>query len=264
MKRTVVFSAALAAVITLVPFAAGGAAGTFSVHAEMRWQGTASQCVGSYPASVTCYSHPGGPVAVPGLGVVSQSYSYPVDTNPGPPCSGGFQVLPYPARLAVSGKGEIFLAVRAAEGCLQGPPSDTVLSPTQTFTVTGGSGVYAGASGSGAVGRTRIGRLSSGHGYGTDVWEGTLVVPGFEFDLTPPRLTGAVGKVVRAPSRATRVRVRYRLAATDNVDGAVAVACQPRSGSLFTVGRKTVVRCSATDKSANTMRASFTVTVKRH
>ena len=59
------------------------------------------------------------------------------------------------------------------------------------------------------------------------------------------------------------MRVRYRLAATDNVDGAVAVACQPRSGSLFTVGRKTVVRCSATDKSANTMRASFTVTVKR-
>ncbi|MFN2470550.1 MAG: HYR domain-containing protein [Gaiellaceae bacterium] len=219
--------------------------------------------MGSYPPTVLCYGHPGGPVAVPGLGFVSQSYIYPVEAQPGSACPGGFYVLAYPARLIVKGKGEIFLDLGAVDGCLQGPPSDTVLSPTQAFTVTGGSGVYAGASGSGVVRRTQVRRTSAGHGAATDIWEGTLVVPNFEFDMAPPTIKGAVGKVVRAPRKATRVRVRYQLAATDNVDRAVPVSCQPRSGSRFKVGRRTIVRCSATDTSANTGRASFTVTIKR-
>ena len=254
---------ALVAGATLVPLAAGSGAGTFSLHAEVPWQGGPAACVGSYPPSVACYGRPGGQVAVPGLGFVSQSYTYPVDLHPGTACPGGFHVLPYSARLVVRGKGEIVVAVAAAEGCLQGPPSDTVLSPTQTFTVTRGSGVYAGASGTGIVSRTRIGRAFSGHGYGTDVWEGSLFVPGLEFDLVPPAITGAIDKAVRAPRGVTRVRVRYLPAATDDVDGAVPVACRPRSGSLFRVGRPTIVRCSATDKSANTVGASFTVTVRR-
>lgn len=265
MKRRVLAGAALTALViagaALVPLAAGSAAATYSLQAKVPWQGVPARCGGSYPTSVTCYGHPGGRVAVPGLGVVSQSYAYPVETNPGPACSGGFQVLPYSARLVVSGKGALSLAVDAAEGCLQGPPSDTVLGPTQTFRVTGGSGLYAGASGSGVLSRTRIGRQSSGHGFGTDVWRGTLVVPGLVFDLRPPRITGAVARVVRAARGVTRVRVRYTLRATDSVDGAIPVACRPGSGSFFTVGRRTVVRCSATDRSANTARATFTVTV---
>jgi len=259
----VAISAALVAAVTLVPLASGRAAGTWPLRVELAWQGAPSACVGSYPATVGCYSRPGGPVAVPGLGVVSQAYSYPVETEPGATCLGGFHVLRYPARLLVEGKGEISLAVAAAEGCLQGLPTDTVLGPAQAFTITGGSGVYAGASGSGVVRRTNTRRTSAGHGAGTDIWEGTLVVPNLEFDLTPPTITGAAGKVVRAPRKAARVSVRYKLAATDNVDRAVPVACQPRSGSRFVVGRRTVVRCSATDTSANTARASFTVTVTR-
>ena len=49
--------------------------------------------------------------------------------------------------------------------------------------------------------------------------------------------------------------------ALDAVDGPVAVACVPASGSLFPVG-VTTVTCSATDAHANTASASFTVTVR--
>ena len=162
---------------------------------------------------------------------MSQSYVYPVEVEPGSACPAGFHVLGYPARLMVRGKGELSLSVGPAEGCLQGPPTDTVLGPTQPFTITGGTGVYAGASGSGVVRRAEIFRQSSGHGAGTDIWEGTLVVPNREFDLQPPSIARAGAKVVRAPRKVKSVVVRYQLAATDNVDGTVPVACQPRSGS---------------------------------
>jgi hypothetical protein len=92
------------------------------------------------------------------------------------------------------------------------------------------------------------------------MWIGTLVVPGLEFDVMPPTLSGATSKTVRAPKGAKRVRVTYNVTASDVVEGKVAVACTPRSGSRFPMGR-TVVRCSATDSSANTSTARFIVTV---
>jgi hypothetical protein len=97
---------------------------------------------------------------------------------------------------------------------------------------------------------------------GTDTWTGTIVVPGLDFDLTPPTVTGAVGKTVRVPSAQKRVRVRYAVTAHDDVDGAVPATCKPRSGSWFSVGR-TRVLCSATDTSANATTVTFVVTVKR-
>jgi len=255
-------AAALLGGLALVPLSTGGSGGTYPLQARVSWRGTSAQCGGTYRPTVICYGHPGNALPVPGLGDVSQSYVYPVETEPGPACP-GFHVLGYPARLIVRDKGEISLSVGPAEGCLQGPPSDTVLGPTQPFTITGGTGVYAGASGSGVVRRTAISRQLNGHGAATDIWEGTMVVPNLEFDLQPPSISGAGAKVVRAPRKVKSVVVRYQLAATDNVDGRVPVACQPRSGSRFKVGRRTVVRCSATDKSANTTQASFTVTVTR-
>jgi hypothetical protein len=90
---------------------------------------------------------------------------------------------------------------------------------------------------------------------------GTLVVPGLEFDVTPPTLSGAASKTVRAPKGAKRVRVTYNVTARDTVDSAVPVTCLPRSGSRFSLGR-TTVKCEAMDKSANTARARFVVTVR--
>jgi hypothetical protein len=98
-------------------------------------------------------------------------------------------------------------------------------------------------------------------GFGTERWIGTLVVPGLEFDVMPPTLSGTTSKTVRAPKGAKRVRVTYTVTASDAVDGQVPVTCVPRSGSRFPIGR-TVVRCLATDSSANTVTARFIVTVR--
>jgi hypothetical protein len=127
--------------------------------------------------------------------------------------------------------------------------------------VTGGSGLYAGASGTFSLEHQL--RFNASGASGKDIWAGTLSVPGFEFDLTPPTLSGAVDKTVRAPRHAKRVSVKYRVTAGDNVDAAVRASCKPSSGSRFKVGRSTTVTCSATDTSANTATSTFRVTVKR-
>ena len=93
-------------------------------------------------------------------------------------------------------------------------------------------------------------------------WTGTLIVPGLDFDVTPPAIIGAVPKTVRAPKGARRVRVTYKVTSRDAVDGQVPIACLPRSGIRYPIGRTTVV-CRATDSSGNTGRARFVVTVKR-
>src|SRR5262249_29254004 len=126
----------------------------------------------------------------------------------------------------------------------------------QSFTITGGTGAYASATGSGVVER------SLGGGVGTETWTGTLNVPAVEFDVTPPTMTGATSKKVRAPRGAKSARVVFKVTATDTSDGHVPVDCTPRSGSRFPIGR-TIVRCSATDSSANKANASFRVTVVR-
>ena len=87
-------------------------------------------------------------------------------------------------------------------------------------------------------------------------------MPGLDFDVTAPTVNGAVRKTVQAPKKAKRARVTYTVTAKDTVDGAVPVVCKPRSGSFFKLGRTSVV-CSASDKSGNTARATFVVTVKR-
>ena len=78
-------------------------------------------------------------------------------------------------------------------------------------------------------------------------------------DATPPVLTLPANFSVTAAS-STGTVVTYTASALDAVDGSVAVACAPASGSTFPVGT-TAVNCSATDLSANTANGSFTVTV---
>jgi hypothetical protein len=87
-------------------------------------------------------------------------------------------------------------------------------------------------------------------------------VPGYAFDLTPPTISGAKNRTVRVPHRAKSARVKYTVTAVDDVDSNVPVTCRPRSGSPFRLGH-TRVACSATDTSANTRKATFTITVKR-
>jgi len=89
-----------------------------------------------------------------------------------------------------------------------------------------------------------------------------ITVPGADFDVRAPKITGAASKTVTAPKGTKTVRVRYAVKAIDAVDGAVATECRPRSSSTFKLGR-TKVTCSATDSSGNTAKAQFTITVKR-
>jgi HYR domain len=189
---------------------------------------------------------------VPGLGSVTETYTWSFRMGP-PTCPSGLgKPLATTGRLVVAGRGEIYFAIADGARCIEQEP---LRNEPQDFRVTGGTGMYDGASGSGTLERA----VSAG--FGTERWRGTLVVPGLEFDVTPPTLSGTKSKTVRAPKGAKRVRVTYRVKASDAVDGQVPVTCLPRSRSRFPIGR-TAVRCSATDSSANTSTRKFIVTVR--
>jgi HYR domain-containing protein len=228
----------------------GAAMGSLTFEAVLAMTSTPGPCpTGSPPDADVCAARTGSG-AVRGLGEVSETYTFFVGEGE---CDRVFETT---VRLEVAGKGELQLAVDRYRGeCTQ------ALNLSRAFTITGGSGIYAGASGGGTVNH-RASLTLSGTARGTDTWTGTLTVPGVEFDVTPPTLSGAVNKTVRARRGSKRVRVTYKVTASDAVDGSVPVSCRPRSGSRFKIGR-TFVKCSATDTSANAKAGRFRVTVKR-
>ena len=223
----------------------GAATGSLTFETVLRMTSTPGSCPpGSPPDADLCAARTGSG-AVRGLGRVSETYTFFVQEGD---CDRVFETT---VRLEVAGKGELQLAVERYRGeCVS-----SALNLSRAFTITGGSGIYAGASGGGVVHH----QVSSGRG--TDTWTGTLNVPGLDFDLAPPMIRGARSRIVRAPRRTKRIRIAYKVTATDGVDGAVPSTCRPRSGSRFKVGRS-VVRCSATDSSANTVTARFAIVVK--
>jgi HYR domain len=81
-----------------------------------------------------------------------------------------------------------------------------------------------------------------------------------EEDTTPPVIT-VPDDITEEATDEDGAEVTYEVTATDDVDGAVDVDCQPPSGSVFPIG-DTTVQCSATDEAGNTETASFTVTVE--
>lgn len=193
----------------------------------------------------------------PGLGGVNGRYEFHIDIG-GPVCSDiTGRAASYTIRLPVAGKGELVVAVAEAP-CVD---SDSIRTQAQAFTVIGGTGSYVGASGSGTLERA-LGEPTDTGRYGQERWKGTLSVPGLEFDTTAPTLSGATAKMVKAKRGAKSARVVFAVTARDDTDDSVPVGCMPRSGTRFSVGR-TRVTCSATDTSANTASASFTITVKK-
>jgi HYR domain len=205
-----------------------------------------------------CFVRSGNAI-VPGLGSVEETYAYVLENAPpgctASPGSDAVRLPPTTVRLTVAGKGAIDLRT-GGTGCLNRSGS---LRSSEPFTIVGGSGLYAGASGGGTLESLSVGPPSF---TGVDTWTGTLVVPGLQFDLTAPTINGAVNRTVLVPRRAKQVRVSYAVKAQDEVDGVVAATCSPRSGSPFHVGR-TRVTCAATDTSGNTAAATFTVKVTR-
>jgi HYR domain-containing protein len=109
----------------------------------------------------------------------------------------------------------------------------------------------------------RPGYYSNNGGRLEVVASGVLDGPGQELDTSPPVLHGARNTTVSAPRGKTRVRARFYVWAVDSVDGTLPVACTPRSGSFFKLGR-TKVTCSASDSSSNARQARFWITVRPH
>jgi hypothetical protein len=271
MHRTVIAALALVAAVATVATtatAAAPAASTqratvrsldFQARFDLNWYGV--PCPADVPPEATeCHARTGDGF-VRGLGNVSVTYTWPLEVGP-PTCPPAAdepynlarfaKPLATTGRLSVAGKGEMTFTL--AEGARCVPLFVESLEwPDQEFTITGGTGPFAAASGRGKV--EYRGRL-------TDTWTGTLEVPGLELDVTAPKLNGAGSKTVRAPKGAKTARVTFKVTATDEVDGAVPVSCRPESGSRFKLGR-TTVGCEATDSSGNTVNGAFTVTVKR-
>jgi hypothetical protein len=260
MARKYVVVVVFVLATTAVPIAGGGAArtsGRLNLRAVLQFVSVPANCPPDVPESVICHSRTGEGV-VPGLGHATETYLFMADNRT---ClSAAYKVLAYPARLSVDGKGDLLLALAETPECV---PEPAVPRASQAFTVTGGTGAFVGASGSGTL--TRVAGLPGARVVGEDTWTGTLVVPGLEFDQidqVAPTIRGATPKTVRAPRKAKRVRVTYQVTATDDVDGPIPVSCRPPSGSRFKIGH-TIVTCSATDKTGNTATARFTVTVTR-
>lgn len=217
-----------------------------------------SYCPPGTRPEVPCFRYR-GTQPIRGLGNATLTYTNMIDdqTCTEPPRD---HVQAKTLIMSVAGKGDVELSLDGVR-CYSAPPIE--LGPYE-LQITRGSGRYAGATGT-VVFAANIGEgnPSCGCGSARDTLAGTLSVPDLEFDVTAPVFRGVRSKTVTARRRATRVRVaRYSLKARDVVDGPVAVKCTPRAGSFFKPGR-TRVKCSATDTSANTATASFTVTVKR-
>lgn len=107
-----------------------------------------------------------------------------------------------------------------------------------------------------------------GRCFGRGFWEDGhwyLVVDGTLYrletsDATPPVLTLPEPLTTAATTPEGAV-ITYTAGATDLIDGAVNVACNPASGSVFPIGM-TTVECSATDAAGNQALGSFAVTVE--
>ena len=273
MHRTVIAALALVAAVAAVTTAATVAApaasaprataGSLDFKAVLPLFPTSVPCPADVPPTTTeCHALTLWEVgSVDGLGRVTEAtYTLPVEIGP-PTCPAGLgKPLATSGRLLVAGRGEITFTLAGGERCavvrfddLPEPDGFGPIEMMQEFTVTGGTGQFAAASGSGQVERAMIA------GY-LETWTGTLTAPGLHPNL--PTLTGAVAKTVRAAKRAKSARVTFEVTATDDGGGGIPVSCHPSSGSRFPLGTTNVL-CAATDANGNTATAEFTVTVKR-
>ena len=232
------------------------ATGTLELHGTLQLVSNQNECPVPTTTAGVCAARTGKGL-ISGLGGVSEAYAFLADIDAAPCGLGRGRALAYPVTLVVAGKGEVQVALAEASTCAA---NEAVRVQSQSFTVTGGTGIYAGATGRGTVDRT-LGGLTAVGRVGTETWRGTLVASGVDFDVTPPSLSGAGSKTVRVPPGTRTAPVRFTVTAKDAVDGTVPVVCKPRSGSRFKLGTARVT-CAATDTSGNTAAARFNVTVR--
>jgi len=244
MRRTIVVLAVGGALAAIFSGGAPSAPSSSTLNLTARFS---TNVVGKYTCppgpAIECF-HQTATTAVPGLGTTTMDTTLLLDAPGQSGCP--------PGRLS----GTLTAATDSAT--FSGTSDCVPASGAATFTYafTGGSGAFGGASGTGQISHSF---LLNGFQY---VWSGTLTVPAYSFDTTPPTFSGIHSKTVHARRHARRARVRYSVTAQDDVDGAIHASCHPASGAWFHLGR-TTVRCRATDAHANEADARFRVTVRR-
>lgn len=221
---------------------------SLAIDSTVRMQFELEACPPNAPQNF-CYRSEPARSLVRGLGETIWNLELDIDrSDPAEQCS-SWRVLS--GSVSAAGKGAATITGQS-EGCQPFNRAGKV-----SVTVNSGDGRLAGASGTGLLDFVeQAPYVASVH------LTGTLTVPGFEFDLTSPTISGAQDTRITTRRRVRAVRVRYSVTAQDDVDGSIPVTCRPRSGSRFRIGR-TKVACAAEDSSANPAGARFTVTVKR-
>jgi hypothetical protein len=256
-RRTLLLFVLLAAFVS-APAAQGSgprsasSGGQFPLEAFFPVYAAPTSCPQGY--SIDCFSFV-DEAPVFGLGYVTDRHIVAINWA-NPAC---VMVNVTPAVLTVAGKGTLDASISVGNPCNGLPVA---------FTITGGTGQFAGASGSGLFTPMFDGNAGSleddileGFWY-QDEWNGTLTLPNYVPDYTPPVMKGAHALLIRVAKGVRQIPVRFSVTAHDAVDGRVPVTCVPRSRSVFKLGR-TRVTCTASDKSANTTTRHFTITVKR-
>lgn len=253
----VVLVAAAAASLALVggiSAAAKQAAGTLQLSGTFTYPPTGRHpvaCPPSTPAADQCFQFTGH-AAIPGLGQVTDSFVLTTGDDALACVPLGFST----DVITVGSKGTIDAAIATSGACSAMPT---------TFAITGGTGMFAGASGGGTF-NAKVGDGDDSEidaddpgDWVNNVLTGTLTVAGATFDVTAPTIS-ARAKTVTVPKKAKFARVVYTVTAHDDTDATVPVTCKPPSGSRFKIGH-TTVHCSATDSSANTATTNFVVNV---
>jgi hypothetical protein len=128
-------------------FSALADTGTLTFQAEFTVAYPSTPCPAGTPARVECFARAGKGI-VRGLGSVDETYPYLLQNGAEGCDIEAVRLLPSTARLTVPGKGEIELRV-GGTACLT--RLGGVLQAKETFTITGGTGRYAGASGGGTI-----------------------------------------------------------------------------------------------------------------
>jgi hypothetical protein len=261
-RPTVLLLGALGA-LALSGVAAGASARTtqsFTAHTHFSAEWSNIGCTQPPPQGADdqkCIGYTAAPL-VSGLGPVSLSFTAWQTT-----VGNCVTLAVIDGSFVSSGKGTLHFG-GTKPGCAStGSEGGGILKGQVPVAVTGGDGDFEGASGRGTLSLLSITASATGTDrHATGELTLALDLPNGSFDVTAPTITGAVPMRARAPKRSKLLRVTYRVAAQDAVDGHVTVACAPRPGSGFRIGR-TRVTCTATDRSGNTATARFTITVVR-
>lgn len=207
--RRLVLPATAALTGVLAAAAAGESAGTLNLTATLPLTYVRVDCPPDVPNDGRGCRDMTGRVRVRGLGIVAvKELMSPVN------------------RTDVTGSGTLTMGARGSISFTFGGTFRL-----GSYSITGGTGAYAGATGSGTIHGIAVGDPNKppGQELFPQQWSGTVIAPATEFDTTPPQLS--VGKAVVKRTGPGRYRIRIPFRASDGAGGPIAYELVLRGGS---------------------------------